>query len=154
MVRTLGSPGTDPLYWLTSRLARFFTPSKTAIDTAGIEMILNDVAPEDVPAATGGGNLTPSVPRSVSGEGGPSSGVIDAEWIAPEFNADGITSYVFWITEDGTNYISRTVIGTKEITQASLTGLTGGTQYTISMYAINAAGNGSISDTFTATATS
>jgi len=151
--RTLESPGNGRFYWLTSRLARYFAVPNTTIDEDGIEDILNYEEPESVtPPAPAGGNLTPSAPRSPSGEAGTSSGQIDVEWIRPEFNSDGIVRYIFFLTANGTAYVSKTVLG--DFTSGTLTGLTANTQYTIQMFAVNAAGNGSLSGTFTATSAS
>ena len=90
-----------------------------------------------VASVTGGeaAQTVPAAPRSVSATAGDAA--ITVSWTAPNDGGSPISGYTLTANPGG---ITRTV-GTGS-TSATLTGLTNGTSYTVSVFATNAVGNG------------
>ena len=98
----------------------------------------------------------PAAPTGLTVESAPASGVgsgqLRLSWTAPA-NTGGspITDYVVQYSSNGGTTWTTSADGTSTVTSAMLTGLSNGTEYTLRVFAVNAAGQGAASATAVAT---
>ena len=98
----------------------------------------------------------PAAPTGLAVESAPASGVgsgqLRLSWTAPA-NTGGspITDYVVQYSSNGGTTWTTSADGTSTVTSAMLTGLSNGTEYTLRVFAVNAAGQGAASATAVAT---
>jgi len=153
MVRSLEDPGSSRLYWLTSRLSRYFAVPNDTINETGIEDILNYEEPESItPPTPPTGNPYPSVPRNFAAATGSSSGEIDLSWTAPQYGAP-FTEYSLWVSEDGASWTDSNITDiTGDATSYTVTGITAGAERSYLLTAHNASGIGGQTDIATANA--
>ena len=102
------------------------------------------------PSVSANVGVTPSQPRNLTAAGGNAKVVLT--WDTPS-TGSGITDYVIQYSSDGSNFTTFTD-GTSSSTTTTVTGLTNNTTYTFKVYAINSAGDGTVSDTTTTKPTS
>ncbi|NJC22742.1 Ca2+-binding RTX toxin-like protein [Arthrobacter pigmenti] len=126
-------PGVNITGLINGQSYRFQVRAVNELGASGFSALSNPVVP----------NVAPAAPTNVRGV--PGAGVVDLSWTAPAGNTGTpVTSYRVQVLESGV--VTRTVPLTGAGTTTTITGLRNGATYTFRVQAVNAAGNGALSD--------